>query len=59
MLRMAANDSFQVGLAEPRRWMRTMKVSRKRGGSRDMEEVETRLGMSGLEECLRGVNNPL
>ena len=34
--------------------MRAMTASRKRGGSRDTEEVETRLGMSGLEECLRG-----
>jgi hypothetical protein len=54
MLRMVANDSLQVDLAELRRWMRTMIASRKRGGSRGTEEVETRLGMSGLKECLRG-----
>jgi hypothetical protein len=48
----AANDFLQVDLAELKRWMRTMTASRKRGGSRDTEEVETKLGMSGLEGCL-------
>lgn len=47
---MAANDSFQGGLAGPRRWMVMMTAARNRGENRDTEEVETRIGILGLEE---------